>query len=148
MNYDAVTKETNKYGSNNNESGMLRMRSLGRDIICPINDKTLKEFCVKGSTNSTTEWPQTGQLLLGKYSVMTLDGTSNQHKQIRKVLNPLFLRNDQLYSRFDTIIHQTQQFINTLIDNTVKSNDDYLNIYPLAKLWSWNAALSILFGNK
>ena len=144
LDYDTIINELNKHRPDDT-TGLLRMRSLQRDIICPYTDSSLKQCAVKGINNGTTDWPKAHRSLLGENSVMVINGASEEHRQIRKILNPLFMTNSELYSRFSILIQNTKAFIDQLIGQTNES-DEYCNVHTLSKQWVWNISLSILFG--
>ena len=142
--YETICAEFNKH--RHDKAGLLKMRSLGRDIICPYSPQTLRECALKAVNEGTSHWPDNIYLLMGQHSVVTLTG--EKHKTVRKVLNPLFLSEQSIESRFNIISQSTDQLIHTLTEQTKIQPNEYHNIWPICKYWAWDIAMHITVGDQ
>eukprot|EP01084_Bolivina_argentea_P204831 349852_1 len=127
------------------ESGFMKSQNpfMPTPVLVPTQISSLKamfEIDAKGFVYH--EWPESFQAMLGT-SVITLNG--KQHSDIRKILNPLFLRDEALKKRFEVINNCTKQLIDRFCVKT--TDNEYVHVWHEAKQWAFDIILGVMFGH-
>eukprot|EP01084_Bolivina_argentea_P045034 82891_1 len=142
INHDLIREQFTEY--KDHDSGMVKMKSFSRDVVCPLRAetfKTIKNIEAKG--NAISDWPEPVVLLLGEHSMVFQNG--EKHRRIRKEFQPFFLDN-ALRQRYEMLAAQTNDYLNMLYKATSDNPNEYHSNFALSKKWAWNIALKIIFG--
>eukprot|EP01084_Bolivina_argentea_P009948 18564_1 len=126
-----------------NDVGMYKYSMNGVKYINIFGQKALKDTIKLDAIGATKNaWPPHFALVLGSDSLTFKYG--NDHRRLRKVLNPLFTEK-ALKTRYDLIYDATETFLNRIYTET-DNNNDYIDLFPIAKIWAWDIGVNVVLG--